>query len=151
MTPAAGLTIDASVALKLFFREEYSDRARAVFAGLAGGPPRRLLAPDFLLVECANVFRTGVKRRLLSAGAAREALAILRELPLRLVSTAELTADALGWALAHDLSVYDACYVAVAVRSQTRLLTADQKLANKLGDATPGALWLGDENFSAEI
>ena len=44
--------VDASVAIKLFLREELSDRAAALFAQLTLSPPARFFVPDHFFIEC---------------------------------------------------------------------------------------------------
>jgi len=51
---------------------------------------------------------------------------------LRVVSTADLMADAVNIALAHGISAYDASYVALSQQVDATLLTLDQKLVNAL-------------------
>lgn len=127
-----GFAVDASVALKLFLEEEGSEKAERLFFVLAETPPAALHAPDLLYTECANVLRSRVKRRALSAAAAEAAFATLRELPLTVTPTVEVVSDALLLALNLDISVYDACYASVARRFGVPLITADDRLAEKL-------------------
>jgi predicted nucleic acid-binding protein len=101
-----------------------------------------MAAPDLLFPECANVFRSRVLRRLMSAEAAREAFRGLRSLPLQIVPLLEISEDALDHALRYDLSVYDGCYSALAARLGVPLVTADRRLLKKLGTARVRAVHL---------
>jgi predicted nucleic acid-binding protein len=76
------LVVDASVGVKLFLEEDGSREAEGIFSLLAGDSPRILAVPDLFFVECANVFRSRVHRRLMKPAAARDAFGILRALPL---------------------------------------------------------------------
>ncbi len=91
-----------------------------------------MAAPDLLFPECANVFRSRVLRRLMSAEAAREAFRALRSLPIQVVPLLEISEDALDLALRYDLSVYDGCYSALSARLDVPLVTADRRLLKKL-------------------
>jgi predicted nucleic acid-binding protein len=142
MTLPGVLVVDASVGVKLFLKEEGSEEAEAIFARLGGADPIVLAAPDFFFIECANVFRTRVHRRLMTAEQAREAFMILQSLPLQGVASAELASVAFDFALAHGLSVYDATYAALAERLGAPLVTADEKLAKKLREAGRKAILL---------
>lgn len=141
---APDLVVDASVAIKLFLPEELSEQAANVFSSLEANPPVAIYVPEFFYIECANVFRSRVKRQGMSGEAAKEAFAILSAFPFRLLSTAELSAEALDLALDHDLSVYDACYAAAASRLKAPLVTADQRLVHQLVKSEVKTLWLGD-------
>lgn len=136
----ATLVVDASVAVKLFIDEEGSREAEALFARLAGDSSRTLAVPDLFFVECANVFRSRVHRRLMQTAVAREAFGVLRSLPLKSVASGELVASALDLALDAGLSVYDAVYAALARTLGAPLVTADARLLAALRKAGIAAL-----------
>lgn len=128
--------------MKLFVEEEGATDAEELFAALEGSEPSLIAAPDLLFPECANVFRSRVLRRLMSAEAAREAFGALRSLPLQVVPVGEFSEEALDLALRFDLSVYDGCYAALARRLGAPLITADKRLLKKLGPAPLNAALL---------
>lgn len=134
--------VDASVGVKLFLEESGSDEAERLFAVLGRDPPHVIAVPDLFFIECANVFRSRVHRRLMIRNQAREAFAILRTFPLQTVSSSEIAPAALDVALAHGLSVYDGTYAALAERLGVPLVTADERLARKLEEAGKKAILL---------
>jgi predicted nucleic acid-binding protein len=134
--------VDASVGVKLFLEESGSEEAERLFALLGRDPPHVIAVPDLFFIECANVFRSRVHRRLMTAEQARQAFAILRTLPLQTVSSPEVTPAALDLALALGLSVYDGTYAALAERLGVPLVTADGRLARKLEEAGRKAILL---------
>jgi predicted nucleic acid-binding protein len=134
--------VDASVGVKLFLEESGSEEAERLFALLGRDPPHVIAVPDLFFIECANVFRSRVHRRLMTAEQARQAFAILRTLPLQTVSSPEVTPAALDLALALGLSVYDGTYAALAERLGVPLVTADERLARKLEEAGRKAILL---------
>jgi predicted nucleic acid-binding protein len=134
--------VDASVGAKLFLHESGSDEAERLFALLGRGPPHVIAVPDLFFIECANVFRSRVHRRLMTPEQARAGFEILRTLPLQAVSSSELAPLALDLALAHGLTVYDGTYAALAERLAVPLVTADGRLAKKLVDAGRKAILL---------
>jgi len=144
LSPEPLYVVDASVAIKLLVPEEHSDEAAELFGLLALPSPPEIGAPDLLYIECANVLRSRVKRRLMASATAREALEALRALPIETISAADDIREALALALEHDLSAYDACYVRLAIRLRAPLVTADRKLLVALRKAAVRALWLGD-------
>jgi predicted nucleic acid-binding protein len=138
------LVVDASVGIKLFLREPLSERAEALFAHLAAEPPAQFYVPDLFFVECANILCKYVRRFGYPAENAGQNVGDLQRLKLRSVSTAELIVDALHVGMEHNLSAYDASYVALAQRLQVPLITADERLATALRGTQYDAQWLGE-------
>ncbi len=112
--------VDASVAVKWLVQEEGSEAA----AALRGD---ELHAPDWILVECANVLWAKARRRELTWDEAEAGLDLLREAPLVLASGRELVGEAL--ALARELAhpIYDCLYLALALGLDAPLVTADRR------------------------
>ena len=99
-----------------------------------------LLIPDLCLLECASVLLKQVQRQLLSMDECRDLMTDLLQLPLRPTSASELAVAALEQALTLSLSVYDASFLALALKHDALLITADQRLAKaaaSLGCAAP--------------
>lgn len=59
-------------------------------------------------------------------------------------ATMALAVEALGLASKHSISAYDAAYVALAIRMNVPLITADQRLANRFTAGNPTVTWLGN-------
>ncbi len=91
----------------------------------------RVIAPAHMPVEAANVLRRLEATRTLNATQAAQAHADLLARRLDLWSHALLGRRA--WELRHNLTIYDACYVAVAEVTGTELLTLDRRIS-----AAPG-------------
>jgi predicted nucleic acid-binding protein len=125
---AGDVVVDASVAMKLFFEETFSEEAHRLFARAAGPDRPRLFAPELFYAECANVFWKRVRRGDAAAGDVRTRLMDLLALPIESISTASLASRALEIALEFNVSVYDACYVAAASALEIPLVTADDRL-----------------------
>jgi predicted nucleic acid-binding protein len=136
------IILDASVGIKTRVAEPLSDRAAAIIRTLDHGTT--LGVPDLFFVECANVLWKYVRRMGYSAQKARADLERLLDLPLAVTPTADLALEALDLALAHDITVYDASYLALAIRESATLVTADEKLARKLTGLGSTVRWLGD-------
>ncbi len=126
--------VDASVAIKLFLVEPLSERADALFDRLVSSPPARFYVPDLLFVECASILWKYVRHFRYSAEAACQDLSDLLHLPFRVASTANLVENALELAVAHDITVYDAVYVALGKRLSLPVVTADEALVHRLTD-----------------
>jgi predicted nucleic acid-binding protein len=133
---APRFVVDASVGIKLFVDEEFSDKATQLF----GHPQARLFIPDLFYIECANILLKYTRRFNRPAHDAEQDLADLGRLALDATPTSELIDESLALALEYNLSAYDACYAVLARRLEIPLLTADGRLAN----AIPWAVWIGD-------
>jgi predicted nucleic acid-binding protein len=133
--------VDASVAAKWYFREEHSDRADALL-----GQESEILAPGLLAVEIATLVWKRARRGEISETVADRIVAALRQVPLEIHPTAELVTAALPLALHRGLTLHDAFYTALAVKSGCPVVTADRKLYGVLrgGPLADYALWLGD-------
>lgn len=141
---SADCVVDASVGIKLLLVEPLADRADTLFASLTESPPARLYVPDLFFIECANVLWKYVHRFGHSPENARQDIADLVRLPLQIVSTSELAEAALTLALEHQITTYDAAYVALAQKASVPLVTADEALVRRLKPNNLEVHWLGE-------
>ncbi len=139
--------VDASVAIKLFLREELSDRAAALFAQLTTSPPASFYVPDHFFIECANVLWKYVRFYGHDREAALQDLMDLRQLPWNSLATRELAQASLALGLDRGIAAYDAAYVVLAQSLELPLVTADEKLLRRSIDTHCDVLWLGDLVF----
>lgn len=119
--------MDASVALKWLLQETGSDAAIALIGAEA------LIAPDFLLLECANVLAMKARRGDLTAAAASQSLQVLEAAPLRIVPTARHVPRAQTLAMELGQTVYDSLYLSLALAEAAVLVTADSRFAQAVG------------------
>jgi predicted nucleic acid-binding protein len=116
------IVIDASVLASAFGDDgEDGDVARERLLG------HELAAPEIIDLEVMSVWR----RTLTDKRRAALALADLTDLPLRRAPHLALLPRC--WELRHNLTPYDASYVALAEALEVPLLTADQRLARAPG------------------
>jgi len=54
--------LDASVGIKLFVEEEFSDKVQRLFSKLAEDPQAEFHVPDLLYIECANILLKYTRR-----------------------------------------------------------------------------------------
>jgi predicted nucleic acid-binding protein len=120
------IAVDASVlATALGDDGADGDRARARLRG------ERLTAPGLIDLEVLSVWRRQVAAGGMDARRTTLALADLAALPLQRAPHRPLLARC--WELRDNLTIYDACYVAVAEALDVILLTADGRLARAAG------------------
>jgi predicted nucleic acid-binding protein len=129
--------VDASVGIKLFVEEQFSEQAQLLFTKLTEDPPVELYVPDLFFIECTNKYMLRFGRSLEDSQAD---LADLNKLALKTVSTAELMETALVLASQKKLTAYDACYAVLARQLNIPLITADKPMTK----AVEWAVWLGD-------
>lgn len=130
--------VDASIIVMWLAPEEYSRDARRLRQTEA-----QMLAPAHFRPEVANALWKKVRQGILSSDEARRMLAL--DLPVEEVSTLPLLPAAFDIAARFERTVYDALYVALALREHCQLVTADKKLRNALAKAFPGTiLWVED-------
>ncbi len=112
------IVIDASVALKWVLPEPGQAAADALL-------DEDLMAPELWLLEAANALWRRVRRGEISGDEAEERLSELRNAPVGSVAIGEDIAAAarLANAIAHP--VYDCLYLALAIRQNTHVVTAD--------------------------
>lgn len=126
--------IDASVAVKLFLTESYTQEVTMLFSDYIANPEcEPFIVPDLFYIECANIFWKRVMRRNdLDANLAKQHIADLRQLRIPTVSMEQLAERALELGMIYDITAYDASYVALAEERGIPLLTGDQRLINSL-------------------
>ena len=142
------LVVDASVAVKWFVSETLSGEARLLLSHRL-----ELHAPDLLLAEYANVIWKKVRRRELKASPEyTDALSNLSE-NVALHPIGDLIERAMQVALDLDHPIYDCLYLACAEATESTLITADEKLANKMAGSSldTDVRYIGSNGFAGEI
>ena len=119
--------VDASLVAAAFFREPCAEAAQEVLTA-----NRPLYAPDLISAEFGNVVWKRCRRGEITAEEAAGLMADFLRLPLEITPTAELADVALQLALRTGRTVYDCLYLALAVRTNGVLVTADKRLVNAL-------------------
>lgn len=124
------VVVDASAVLELLL---WTPRAERLAERLLD-PEVSLHAPHLLDVEVAQVIRRYCLAAELAEDRAREALDDFRDLRIHRHPHEPLLSRV--WELRHNLTAYDAAYVALAEALGAPLLTRDVRLASAPGHAT---------------
>ncbi len=121
------LVVDASAAVKWVVQESGRPDALRYAAG------ERLVAPDFVLAEVANILWKKLRLGQLNSEQAERGLAFVSHAYERLLATEVLIGRSLKLAEQLDHPVYDCLYLACAEAEDAGLLTADRRLSEKAG------------------
>jgi predicted nucleic acid-binding protein len=126
------IVIDASIAVKWVVQEEGTTEALA----LRGG--NKLIAPDLLVSECADVLWKKVIRGELERQEAMLAARLLSAADIELLGTRGLLETAARLAIQLNHPAYDCTYLALAIGQDCRFVTADERFIRKVqGIGTP--------------
>lgn len=124
MTAPLKCVVDASVGIKKFIMEPLTPKVDQLFAHLVD-PNTRLYIPDLFYVECTNILWKYIRAGVYDSAEAQANLADLQLLRFTPTSTADLVQSALPLSIAHGISAYDACYLALSQQNDVPLLTQD--------------------------
>jgi predicted nucleic acid-binding protein len=123
-------TIDTSALVKYVLTEEYSDAVDDMVS-LHRSAAIQLIAPDYVLVECASVLWQRVQRGDLDIGGLMPAFSMLQAVGIRLFPQSELLEEALLFAASAGIAVYDALFCVLARQEDAPLITDDGPLVNR--------------------
>ena len=121
------VVVDASVVIKWFVPEAGSDAASRLLAS-----EDRLEAPDLLFAEIANAIWKKVQRGQLTRAESQMLVSDIERIAVDTTPCRALANDAHVLALITSRSVYDSMYVALALRLDTRVITADKRFFHAL-------------------
>ncbi len=120
--------IDASVVLAWLLPDERSDAAQSLLMRAVHERPR---APSLLMLEVGNALLQAERRTRLRRAARLDLLDALTALPIALEPiAAEAMLRAGELAARHTLTLYDACYLELAIARSCALATFDRALAD---------------------
>ena len=120
------LVIDASIAIKWVVEEQGTLQA------LELRRQSKLIAPELLTAECANILWKKVQRKELSREEALLAARLLQVAEIELLPTGGLLETAIRIALDLDHPAYDCLYLALAIENECRFVTADERFVRKV-------------------
>lgn len=119
--------LDANVLVKWFVPEDFSPQAVRLLE-----EDHHFVAPDLVYPETVNALWQKVRRHQLTAREARIALEAVVDAPLTVYPSRSLVSSALDLALQLDCTIYDGCYLALAVLSDCQLVTGDRRFTTQV-------------------
>jgi predicted nucleic acid-binding protein len=136
--------VDASVAVKWCLPRDHEDlvlQAEQLLVSYRSGAGI-FLVPDLFWLEVANALSKAVWKQKIDVETAVTSFRVVSDLRIPTVSSVDLVPRALRLAVEYRRTVYDSVYVALALRVNAILITADERLANALAAQLP-VKWLG--------
>jgi predicted nucleic acid-binding protein len=133
--------VDASVAFQWFLPERHSEAADRLRS-----KEHQLFAPQLLFLEINNVLLKYVRRKEISQATAGHIRTAMARSPLLVHPDRMLLDPAYQLASQTGCSLYDALYLALAVKLKGRMITADRRLYNGIvsGPHAKHLLWIED-------
>jgi predicted nucleic acid-binding protein len=120
------LVIDASIAVKWVVQEHGTAEA------LVLRQKAKLIAPELLIAECANILWKKVQRGELLKDEALLAARLMQGAEIELLPTRFLFEAATRISIEIDHPAYDCLYLALALEKKCQFVTADERLLRKL-------------------
>ena len=136
--------LDASIAAKWYLPEKDEtlvEPARQLLGDYLRNEVQ-FIVPDVFWAEFGNIMWKAARLQRITTDGSFSGLALLKDLNIPTYPSSDFLAEALQIALVHGRTFYDSSYVALAVRTNTDLITADERLANALAAHLP-VKWLG--------
>jgi predicted nucleic acid-binding protein len=123
------VVLDASMAIAWLFDDERTPASHAVMPRVVA---RGALVPQLWRLEVANILHNAVRRKRCGEAYVERSLARLGRLAIRPDDETDQHAWRATRILARDegLTLYDAAYLELAIRSQRALATCDAELAS---------------------
>ena len=122
------LVIDASIAIKWVVEEDGTPEA------LTLRRHAKVIAPELLVAECANILWKKVQRDELSDDEALLAARLLQAAEIEFLPTRSLLEAATEIAIQLKHAAYDCLYLALAAERDCRFVTADESFVRKLSE-----------------
>lgn len=123
--------VDTSALMRLYVPDGPVPDGLEEAVDLAWRGEASLLAPDLVLAEAAQVLFKKERAGHLTADESDAIRGELVGLPLDLAGHRDLIDPAVAVAREHDLTVYDALFVALAEQHRAELITADARLLGR--------------------
>jgi predicted nucleic acid-binding protein len=125
------IILDASVVVKWFSEEEYTEKALEIRERIRRGE-ERVIVPDLLLYELANALNYNPNFNVIDVS---DALKSIFDMDLDIVTPLpEIINLAITIAFEYTITVYDAFYIALAKDLRFSFITADARLCERVKD-----------------
>ena len=125
------IILDASVVVKWFSEEEYTEKALEIRERIRMGE-ERIIVPDLLLYELANALKYNPS---FDVNDVSDALTSIFDMEMDIITPMpDIINSAVTLAFGYNITVYDAFYIALAKDLELTFITADRKLYERVSD-----------------
>jgi predicted nucleic acid-binding protein len=137
------MIVDASVLLSAYFPDEDTHRpAQALLTDYAADSVD-LISPSFARYEIINACHVAFRRGRLSLSRASEIAEEISDV-VPVADDEPSSKELMSLSQDYGISIYDALYLAMAIKRGVALVTADRKLAEKIALKQGYVLWIGN-------
>jgi predicted nucleic acid-binding protein len=120
------LVINASIAIKWVIEEDGTPDALTI------RQRARMIAPELLVPECANILWKKIQRNEVTNEQALFAARLLQVAEIELVPMRSLFEAAMRMSIELDHAAYDCLYLSLAIENKCQFVTADERFLRKL-------------------
>ncbi len=131
--------IDSSITLNWVLHDEHTSESDELFDLVS---EQGATVPCLWRLEIANALQVAVRRKRIEAAYRDRCIQKLQQLPIEVDSETDKQAwnATLRLSERHNITVYDACYLELALRRAIPLATRDQRLAKAASEAGAAVL-----------
>src|SRR3989344_3864407 len=126
------VVVDASVSLKWIFDDEEDANFALTILNEAVEGRVQLISPTVWLYEVANGIRSAILRRRIDLSKGQKLLSVVLKVAPEFFDFPPLVIKAFKNANKHEISVYDASYLALAAAEKAEFYTGDESLYKKV-------------------
>ena len=131
MSDRPAIVIDANVAIKWVLKEPGREEAVSLLDAYEAGTVD-LIAPQLLMAEVASALSKRCRRGDMAPARAKQAFRLLEDRSPMLIDNPAHLSLALSMSLTHQISLWDALYLALAVERRCDLVTADRRFQRSI-------------------
>jgi len=133
------MIVDANIIVHALVSGLYSEQARRIFQANID-----VAAPDIVVGEVSNALGKMVRTQVIKRSQADLLFDTLQQLPLKLIESNTMLANAFVLSLDFNHGFFDCVYIEAARREAAQLLTVDEKLIKKFGPSFANIFHLND-------
>ena len=138
------IVIDASVALKWQFKDEFETEAAMDMLSDFMNGKTELVSPALFAYEIVNALTIAVVRKRLPGKEGADAINDILSLGIKLIDFSGFEKLTFSLAQAYKRSAYDCAYLSLAEKEDSPLYTGDKRLFNALKEKTGRIKWIGN-------
>ncbi len=125
------IVIDTSVIVKWFSEEKHTEEALKLREDIRNKKEIGVF-PDLLLYELTNALRYNPN---FDEGDVKDAIGSILDMDMEIITlTSDVLNNTISISFERNITIYDSSYVALAMELESKLVTADKKLYDKVAD-----------------